>query len=367
MGNSSTIILPTDYSCFDANLSRNSVTPEYWDSFSISDDFRNGSLAIAIITLLMLLVGLPSNFVIIVSILQQKLYKESAHILLLNLAVSDFLLCLLVMPAVIVSGFAGSYIFGDSDYVRCQVCQTGLILISLTLVSVYLLCLLSVDRLMFIRFPLRYNRYVTKRRVIVIVAFAWTLSIAIALVPLSGIGEIRYSFATSTCIIIFIGRSENLYYAIFLVGHALVPITITVGAYIWIACFVSKEIKEIYRMRKSLYKNQQVLAETMQKERQRKKNMKRFRLITVFGTIVIVNFIVWTPIVIETILSATVESQTVPLGTQILTYLCILLHSVLHPLIEGCFIPEIKVVFKKILGIKTKAEKSSGENMQSTR
>ena len=94
--------------------------------------------------LLFVLIGLPANAVIIVSTLR-KSRKDITRILLLNLAVSDFLVCLLVMPFTVVAGFAGGFIFGNSDYIRCQVCQTGVIFMILTILSVNILGLISVD------------------------------------------------------------------------------------------------------------------------------------------------------------------------------------------------------------------------------
>ena len=188
MGNSS-ISLP-DYSCSDANLSRNSVTPEYWESSSISDDFRANSTATAVIMLILFIVGLPANIIIIVSILYQKLYKETTHILLLNLAISDLLVCLLVMPFTIVTGFAGGFIFGDSDHTRCQVCQTGLILIVLTSFSVGILAMISVDRFIFIKFPLRYETVVTLPRITIAIIVTLLFSILHSILPLFGFGEL---------------------------------------------------------------------------------------------------------------------------------------------------------------------------------
>lgn len=354
MGNSSTSFLPA-YSCFDANLSRSSVTPEYWDSFSINDDFRSSSIALAVIVLLFFLVGLPSNVIIIVSIIQQKLYREPTHILLLNLAISDSLVCLLVMPKVIVAGFAGSYIFGDSDFVRCQVCQSGLILVGLTLISMYTIGFLSVDRFVFIKFPLHYSRYVTPRRVFLVVAAAWLLSFSVALIPISGFGEYKYSYTTSSCILNLLGRTKTIYYVGVLLVLNLVPVVVAVVSNIWIACFVRKEIQNVYRIRKTLSGSQQLRIQklNMQKAVRRKKNRKQLTLIRVFGALLIACIVVWLPVVVHIILLQTVDPNNIPLGVYMLVYLCLILHSVLHPLIEGCFIPEIKIAFNNILGISS--------------
>lgn len=351
MGNSSSF-LPS-YSCLDANLSRNTVTPEFWDSFSISDDFRSSSIVLAVIVLLLFLVGLPSNVIIAASIIGKKLYREPTHILLLNLAISDSLVCLLVMPQVIVAGFAGGYVFGDSDYVRCQVCQSGLILVALTLISMYTIGFLSVDRFVFIKFPLHYSMYITPLRVTLVVATAWVLSLSVALIPLSGFAEYKYSYTTSACILNLIGRNKATYYVGTLLFLNLVPVIVVIVTNIWIACFVRKEIHKVYKVRKSLSSNEQLRLQKLniQKAIRRKKNKKQLTLIRVFGAILIASVVVWLPLVIHIILLQTVDPNDIPLGVYVIVFVCLVLHSVLHPLIEGCIIPEIKSSFKNILGI----------------
>ena len=150
MGNSSIGFVVT-HSCKDDNISRSSITPEYWDSAGISEAYKVNSFALAVIMLIFLLIGLPANATIIVTIIYRKLYKETTYILLLNLAISDFLVCLLVLPFQIIAGFAGGYIFGESDYRRCQVCQAGLILTALTVFSINMLAFMSIDRFVFIK------------------------------------------------------------------------------------------------------------------------------------------------------------------------------------------------------------------------
>ena len=328
------------------------MTPEYWYSFTTNEDIHKSSLAVGIIVTLFLLIGLPSNLIIIVSIVGKRLYKDTTHILLLNLAISDLLVCLLVMPMVIVTGFAGGFAFGNSDYVRCQVCQTGtILLIALTLLSMYNVGFLSLDRFIFIVLPLHYRRYVTVPRVAIALCMTWIASTAVSLVPLLGFGEARYVHYITGCTTTF-GTAPDVYYIALLLILNLIPVIITVFTNLWIACLVRREINKIYKARKSLSGDQQLKNQKLNMQRQirKKNNKKQLALIQVFGAIVVANFIVWTPLVILVVLTQTVQAGEIPLGCYITAYFCIIVHSVLHPLIEGCLIPEIKVVFKRILG-----------------
>lgn len=354
MGNSSIGSMSRNVQCFDPNLSRNSVASEFWDVQAISTAYRDNSIATAVIMLLFILVGLPSNIIIIVSIIQQKLYRETTHILLLNLAISDTLVCLLVMPPMIVTGFAGGYIFGDSDYVRCQVCKTGIIFVALTVFAVNILGVITLDRFIVIKFPLRHDNFVTVPRVIIIVIFLWMLSIFEAVLPLFGFGEITFAFSLTACSVNLYGEGKltsNINYMILLVGLALIPLVIIIVFNIWLACLVSKQIKIVYRTRRSFGNKEELRQynEGLRKQIHKKKNRKQMVLVRAFGAILLSTVIVWAPLVFHTVISIFVDSF--PLGIFSFVFISFLTHSVLHSLMEACFIPEIKMTFKKVLGL----------------
>ena len=355
MGNASTSI--SSISCNVDNLSRNSVTPEYWDSASISSDYSANSTAIAVILLLFLLVGLPANVVIIVSILHQKLYKEATHILLLNLAISDLLFCVLIIPINVAAGFAGGHIFGGSDYVRCQVCKTGVIFTALSVFSVNILGLISLDRFIFIKYPLRYHSLITPRRLVVVVLVTWLISIFEAILPLIGFGEVKYTYSIATCTVFLLGEFravKNIYYAVLLIALNLIPISVIAVTNTWIVCIVRKQIHKVYRSRKSFSNKEErrVYDKGLHKEIRKRRNKKQLALIKAFGAILIGNLIVWTPLVIHLIVVLSIpDINLIPLGMYSFVYVTVILHSIIHPLIEGIFIPDIKRTFKAVLGI----------------
>ena len=355
MGNSSLPVARVQ--CFDSNLSRNTVTPEFWEVHSISSDFSNNALGTAIVMLLLFLVGLPSNALVIVSIIKEQLYKEEAtHILLLNLAISDFSVCLLVMPCVIVTGFAGEFVFGSSDYVRCQFCQFGTVFIALTVFSVNILATISMDRFIFIKYPLQYSKVVRIPVIIVIVIFLWLLSIFEALLPIIGFGQITFSFSLSACTPTVFGEGKytmNIYYTVALICLALIPIVMIIVFNIWLACIVSKQIRVVYRTRRNFGNKEELKRynHSLRKQMHKRRNRKQLVLVRVFGAILLSNIIVWMPVTIHIIVVLAVDPDQIPLGNYSFVYITFIMHSILHPLIEGWMIPEIKACFKSLLGV----------------
>lgn len=354
MGNASTIV--QNVRCFDPNLSRTSVTEELWDIHGISDTYTSNSIATAVVILILFMIGFPSNIIIIASILHQKLYKESMHILLLNLAISDLLVCLFMMPPMIVTGFSGGFIFGDSDYIRCQFCQGAIIFVALTVFALNILAAITLDRFIFIKFPMHHNRYVTTPKILAIVLFLWIFSIVESLPPVLGFGSITFAFSISSCTVSFFGQgkySMNIYYVMLLVFLALVPLVIIIIFNVWVACIVGKQIKVVYRTRRSFGNREELKKynEGLRKKIHKKKNRKQLVLVRAFSAILISTIVSWAPLMIHSLVALAIDdSNSIPLGIYSFVFISFIMHSVLHSLIEGLFIPEIKMTYKKVLG-----------------
>ena len=168
----------------------------------------------------------------------------------------------------------------------------------LTILSLNILALISVDRFIFIKFPLRYNKYVTAQRVTILVIAAWIFSIVQGILPLFGIGDLRFAYSNSACLISFIGESKllglNIFYPALLVGLALIPMTIIIVTNILIACTAQRTIRKVYRTRRSFRDaaGLQNYNDQLRKNMQKKKNKKQLVLVRAFGAILITNFVV---------------------------------------------------------------------------
>ncbi len=56
--------------------------------------------------------------------IEEYLLQDPTYILVLNLVISDLLLCGLILPFNIQSSLNREFSLGQSDYARCQSCQT---------------------------------------------------------------------------------------------------------------------------------------------------------------------------------------------------------------------------------------------------
>ncbi len=151
------------YSCFD-NLSTTEVTTERWTSYSYSS-----SLATGIILMIWGILGTILCIFITVTIIWNNLYQQPTHIIFLALVFNTAMVCFIFFPISIISAVSGEFIFGSSDATRCQVCQIGVISVFALHTNIFLVAFLSLDRFLFIRFPLHYSRYVTVKSTLILV------------------------------------------------------------------------------------------------------------------------------------------------------------------------------------------------------
>ena len=93
-----------------SNFSGETLTVELWD---LDDQYRDLTLTIGVVVTIYILLGILLNLAVIGIILKKRLFKQPAVLLLLNLTVTNFLICVLVLPFNAISALAGKFNFGN--------------------------------------------------------------------------------------------------------------------------------------------------------------------------------------------------------------------------------------------------------------
>lgn len=339
--------LSLDWSCADgSDLSRNSVSAEYWRS--AGTEYRTTSLISAAVNLLFILVGIPSNLFIIVSILWQKFYEEPTYILLLNLSIVDLLTCMLVMPFTVISGFYGEYPFGSTDTVRCKVCQVGILFHLFGINSIHLRAFLSLDRFIFIKFAMKYHKLATSKFYVGVCICLWVFVSIISIMPLFGVGDMEFFITVSACTLKLDGQTnimKNKYYNIILAIEMTIPIVILAVTNIWTVCIVRKQIKKVYQSCEA----PSTFRETIRNKVKNLKQTKQLKLIKVFGAITIATAISSSPFVIVVMSTVFSSHENFPKWFILIAFLSLISFPVVHPIIEAALIPELKKVLTVLL------------------
>ena len=343
-----------NYSCADGSgLSSNSVTPDFWSTSGY--DHRWPSLTSASFTLVFFSLGLPSNLAILTSILWQRLFSDPTYLLLFNLTLAELLMCLLVMPFTLMAGFSQEFLFGSSDVARCKVCQFAVVFTVLGTFTLHILALISLDRFIFIRYPLKYHKLVTSRRVAIILLVLWVYNSVLSTFPLFGFGDMVFQRSIATCTIRFYSGTvlgKNWYYIMVLAVLFIFPFSLMLVTNVWIICIGLRHVHKLYAPT-NLDQSDDDHEKKWKSKLKRDKLLKQLQLVKVLVAIIVSSVVTWVPATIRGYLSAITGSERTSNWWNATTFVCILSIAVVHPIVQTSLVPELRrfhvMVLRKVL------------------
>ncbi|XP_054014486.1 alpha-2B adrenergic receptor [Hylaeus anthracinus] len=133
----------------------------------------------AMLALVLVLGTAAGNILVCLAIVRERRLQNVTNYFLMSLAVTDLMVAILVMPLGILTLVRG-YFPLPSVYCLAWICMDVIFCTA----SIMHLCTISVDRYLSLRYPMKFGRNKTRRRVILKILFVWVLSIAMSL-PLS--------------------------------------------------------------------------------------------------------------------------------------------------------------------------------------
>ncbi|KAL5274751.1 hypothetical protein ACFFRR_001053 [Megaselia abdita] len=133
----------------------------------------------ALLAIILVVVTAGGNILVCLAIAWERRLQNVTNYFLMSLAITDLMVAVLVMPFAILTMFKG-YFPLDSEYCLVWICLDVLFCTA----SIMHLCTISVDRYLSLRYPMKFGRNKTRKRVVLKIAFVWLLSIAMGL-PLS--------------------------------------------------------------------------------------------------------------------------------------------------------------------------------------
>ena len=342
--------------CANASSTPSNTTNPVW---LVPKEDRTSALVSAVFLLLIVLVGLPWNILVFVTILKEKLFKQPTIMILLNLIVADLLAILLVMGFEIQVGLTGEFgLPGESDRSRCASCDVSVVLSVFTTISLFTISFMSFDRFLFIYKPLRYEKLLTSLRALFVLVALWVLSIIVSFLPLVGFGDILFNPAFLSCGVA-IGESDLgpsvVAYIVFLFALSVVPIVLLVIFNAWVIVIVEKNIRAIYVVRRSIVEaNKDSVRVPGKSDRykhmKKKRQDKEIHMVLVFGGLLVANLLSWLPIVIVG-LSTVISSNANLFPTELYYTVNILywMQVATHPIVETVVIKDVREPVTKLL------------------
>ena len=313
--------------------------PDFQDDSNATEIQREivaGHVSSAII-LLFLIIGFPWNALVLGIILKKKLFTQPSSMLLLNLASSNFLACLLIMPFPVAFGMLAKNATVHDFPVYDKVCQSGILFTLLQLGSIYTVALMSVDKVIYLRRPLTYQLIVTPRRMLIAITILWTVLIVISILPLLGVGRVGYVRQISTCIA-FPKDQETLSPS----SHIMAPYFVVLVALGSVGTLVQLPhcICMIYITRKQLMTR---ALRSTQSDSLRIYSKRQLQLVKLFGAIFTASLITTLPAIalgIKT--SITGEATPSFYLLFLIAYISVLSKSVIYPILEAYMAYEIR-------------------------
>ncbi len=335
-----------NFTCFAANVSRDNVSEPVWSLNPRVQTDTATRYTLTVILILLLVIGVPSNSMVILVAVKKQLYRTQPIIIsLLNLAITDLLLCVLVIPLNTVTLIMGEFKFGQSDFTRCQVCQTGAIFITLVLGSLNNLAIMSVDRFIYLKAPLHYSKWVTNTRILIATILAWGLSIATVFPTLFGFSEMRFSTAVGICTVAFSGSTpvaKNSHYLIFLGVMIFLPITTLVVTNVWGVYIIQKHLRKKSR---NLKRDKVTQRGSFHEQMKRQQRTLQGKLVKVYSAIFITNLITYLPMVVRILIGVVAEDEEFSQAVRIsgsLAYMALLSQAVVHPIVQASLTRDVR-------------------------
>ncbi len=324
-------------SCSDERLLSTNSTSHHW---LVSEDEDFVIRLIQIITFICLVIGFFWNALVAGILLKEKLYKNPTYLILLNLTIVDILCCLLALLVYVVFIGASEFIFGDSDLVRCHFCRLRVMVgLTLNLVSFSYLAMMSMDRFVYLKYPLKYFKIVNVKVVIVSLAASWAVSLLATFPLLVNFGVVR-NFRTLFCWI-DIPMSGD-YAALYLTVSGPMFIFIIIANILslriaWRKIKVRTDINSNHRQPPGNHTETANSSEGCKVQYQQYKDQVGVSI--VFGGVVAATTVFWVAITIMVIAAYSVgedKLEHLTAGIILLEYTLPIVHS----LIETCLIPK---------------------------
>ncbi|XP_062857109.1 5-hydroxytryptamine receptor 1E [Trichomycterus rosablanca] len=292
------------------------------------------------------------NAAVIAAILNTRKLRLPANYLICSLAITDFLVAVLVMPPSILYIVMTTWSLGE------VVCEVWLSVdMTCCTCSILHLCVIALDRYWAITKAVAYARKRTPRRAIIMVTGVWVASVFISAPPLFW----RRRQAVRECVI----EHDQLGYSIYSTfGAFYIPMTLILILYY-----------RIYNAAKSLYQkrgssrhlndslnhfrgdlstsDQGVELEKLNSpdERNQLWSARERKAARTLGLILGAFIICWLPFFIKELLLALKVMRPMPLVSDFLTWLGYL-NSLINPLLYTSFNDDFKQAFKKLLSCK---------------
>ena len=156
-----------------------------------------GSLQVTmeiLVTCSLMVLGACGNALVFIAVWKEKSLRTTPNVFVVNLAVTDFVFCVAVLPLTIATFMQGEWKLGSYGCnLQALMFSTN---INATLVT---MATISINRFILIRHRIKYKTVYTKRNVTFIILGIWCYAILVASRPFYGLGRYVFNSNNAFC------------------------------------------------------------------------------------------------------------------------------------------------------------------------
>ncbi|XP_017306183.2 trace amine-associated receptor 13c-like [Ictalurus punctatus] len=298
---------------------------------------RSGSPAVYILlyacSAAVVLLTVCGNMLVIISVLHFKQLHTATNMLVLSLAVSDFLVGALLMPSMLIWTIESCWIFGRDFCI-----SSWLISGFLTISSIYNIALIAVDRYLALSNPFLYMNRVSVRITGIVIVCVWCVVLAynsaFLYFSVSFMGSLMCPGECSLYL-------NEVSYVIDLILSFIFPLSVIIILYTRVFVIAKKHATAIRELNNHTRpKTQKITSHSMKSERKAAK---------VLGILVSVFLMCLLPYFIYSLLGDVIEIQTESFQKVSIVF-C--LNSTINPVIYALFYPWFRRCIKLIITLR---------------
>ncbi|XP_039605650.1 trace amine-associated receptor 13c-like [Polypterus senegalus] len=276
------------------------------------------------------------NLVVIISISHFKQLHTPTNILVLSLAVADFLVGVIIMPFMLIQSVETCWYFGETV---CYIYTC--FLTTLTTVSVFNLVLIAIDRYFAVCDPLLYSTRITVRITCIAVLIIWLLTFSYACAEVFSGGSIEGNLELDPCpgdCLLLLNSTWSIVDPIF---GFIFPVYIMAILYTKIFIVAKRHAKAI-----SIQQNSQ-----NNKYKSNKSKKSERKAAKTLGIVMAVFLFCLSPIYIFTVINF-FTNVTLPSAVSCTLIWLIYLNSSMNPIMYALFYPWFQKSFKLIVTLQ---------------
>uniref|UniRef100_A0A8C4RPZ2 G-protein coupled receptors family 1 profile domain-containing protein n=1 Tax=Erpetoichthys calabaricus TaxID=27687 RepID=A0A8C4RPZ2_ERPCA len=331
---------------------KKNISVEYcYHSENVSSRGAGVSLFLYIIAAGAVILTFSGNLVVIISISHFKQLHTPTNILVLSLAVADFLVGTFVMPFMTIQSIETCWYFGEKF---CLIYT--IVLACLTTVSMMNLAVIAIDRYLAISNPMFYSMTVSVRLTCFCVVSVWLMTLSYILTMMFSNGNTEGVEGVDPCPGDCVFVLNLTWGTIDLVFSFILPVSVMVSLYTKIVIIAKRHAKAI-----SVQQRVQVGRKNNNMPAIKKSETKASKTL---GIVVLVFLLCWLPFYVCTILNQFM-SYPVPSYAFCACWWLAFVNSGINPIIYALFYPWFRKSFKLMVTFKICSHGSSLINLMS--